>query len=90
MFTNAFLKCFTKYSLFSGLGIPTVFIAIAGRSNGLGPVLAGNSTWPIINAPPLSPEWAAEDVWSSLRLPSGKNSYGTQTCKNLSFHSPCH
>lgn len=66
--TDATLRILAEYE---GLGVPTVFIAIAGRSNGLGPVLAGNSTWPVINAPPLTPEWAAEDVWSSLRLPSG-------------------
>ncbi|KAK6172945.1 hypothetical protein SNE40_016498 [Patella caerulea] len=58
-------------SEYEGEGIPTVFIAVAGRSNGLGPVLAGNSTWPVINCPPVSADWAAQDVWSSLRLPSG-------------------
>ena len=56
----------------SGEGIPTVFIAVAGRSNGLGPVLSGNATWPVLNCPPLSADWGAQDVWSSLRLPSGK------------------
>jgi phosphoribosylaminoimidazole carboxylase/phosphoribosylaminoimidazole-succinocarboxamide synthase len=52
-------------------GFPTVFIAVAGRSNGLGPVLSGNTSYPVINCPPLTPEWGAQDVWSSLRLPSG-------------------
>lgn len=56
---------------YEGEGIPTVFVAVAGRSNGLGPVLSGNATWPVINCPPISPDWGAEDVWSSLRLPSG-------------------
>ena len=56
----------------SGEGIPTVFIAVAGRSNGLGPVLCGNATWPVINCPPVTPDWGAQDVWSSLRLPSGE------------------
>jgi phosphoribosylaminoimidazole carboxylase/phosphoribosylaminoimidazole-succinocarboxamide synthase len=56
---------------YEGEGIPTVFVAVAGRSNGLGPVLSGNATWPVINCPPVSPDWGAEDVWSSLRLPSG-------------------
>lgn len=56
---------------YEGEGIPTVFVAVAGRSNGLGPVLSGNSAWPVINCPPLSSDWAAQDVWSSLHLPSG-------------------
>lgn len=51
--------------------VPTVFIAVAGRSNGLGPVLSGNTVFPVINCPPVSPEWGMQDVWSSLRLPSG-------------------
>ncbi|PAV89906.1 hypothetical protein WR25_15221 [Diploscapter pachys] len=49
---------------------PTVVIAVAGRSNGLGPVLAGNSTLPVINCPPAS-DMLREDIWSSLRMPSG-------------------
>lgn len=56
---------------YEGEGIPTIFIAVAGRSNGLGPVLSGNSTWPVINCPPLSADWGSQDIWSSLRLPSG-------------------
>ena len=56
---------------YEGEGIPTVFIAVAGRSNGLGPVLSGNATWPVINCPPVSADWGAQDIWSSLRLPSG-------------------
>lgn len=51
--------------------IPTVFIAVAGRSNGLGPVVAANTASPVINAPPSS-EWSTNDIWSSLRMPSGK------------------
>lgn len=51
--------------------IPVVIIAVAGRSNGLGPVLSGNTAFPVINCPPLSPQWGAHDIWSSLRLPSG-------------------
>lgn len=56
---------------YEGEGIPTVFIAVAGRSNGLGPVLSGNATWPVLNCPPLTADWGSQDVWSSLRLPSG-------------------
>ncbi|XP_057313506.1 multifunctional protein ADE2-like [Hydractinia symbiolongicarpus] len=51
--------------------IPTVFIAVAGRSNGLGPVLAGNTSYPVINCPPIKADWGSQDIWSSLRLPSG-------------------
>jgi phosphoribosylaminoimidazole carboxylase/phosphoribosylaminoimidazole-succinocarboxamide synthase len=56
---------------YEGEGIPTVFIGVAGRSNGLGPVLSGNTVWPVINCPPLAADWGAQDVWSSLRMPSG-------------------
>jgi len=56
---------------YEGEGIPTVIIACAGRSNGLGPVLAGNTAWPVINCPPVNADWGSQDVWSSLRLPSG-------------------
>jgi len=52
-------------------GVPTVFIAIAGRSNGLGPVLSGNTSYPVINCPPIKADWGSQDIWSSLRLPSG-------------------
>lgn len=51
--------------------IPTVFIAVAGRSNGLGPVFSGNTPYPVINCPPVKADWGAQDIWSSMRLPSG-------------------
>ena len=51
--------------------IPTVFIAVAGRSNGLGPVLSGNTAYPVINCPPVKADWGSQDIWSSMRLPSG-------------------
>ncbi|EDO29941.1 predicted protein [Nematostella vectensis] len=57
--------------VYEGQGVPIVIIAVAGRSNGLGPVLSGNTSFPVINCPPVSSGWGAEDVWSSLRLPSG-------------------
>lgn len=56
---------------YEGQGISVVIIAVAGRSNGLGPVLSGNSAFPVINCPPPSSQWGAQDIWSSLRLPSG-------------------
>jgi len=46
---------------------PVIYIAVAGRSNGLGPVVSGNTTLPVINCPPLS----ERDIWSSLSVPSG-------------------
>ncbi|XP_029285864.1 bifunctional phosphoribosylaminoimidazole carboxylase/phosphoribosylaminoimidazole succinocarboxamide synthetase [Cottoperca gobio] len=56
---------------YEGDSVSTVFVAVAGRSNGLGPVMSGNTAYPVINCPPLTPDWGAQDVWSSLRMPSG-------------------
>uniref|UniRef100_A0A4W5PCA4 Uncharacterized protein n=1 Tax=Hucho hucho TaxID=62062 RepID=A0A4W5PCA4_9TELE len=56
---------------YEGDGVPTVFVAVAGRSNGLGPVMSGNTAYPVINSPPITPDWGAQDIWSSLRMPSG-------------------
>ena len=50
---------------------PVVLIAVAGRSNGLGPVVSGTSSFPVINCPPLGPDWVSQDIWSSLHVPSG-------------------
>ncbi|XP_053602059.1 bifunctional phosphoribosylaminoimidazole carboxylase/phosphoribosylaminoimidazole succinocarboxamide synthetase [Plodia interpunctella] len=47
-----------------------VFVAVAGRSNGLGPVLSGNTSYPVINCPPPSDK-LVQDIWSSLSVPSG-------------------
>ncbi|XP_065226903.1 bifunctional phosphoribosylaminoimidazole carboxylase/phosphoribosylaminoimidazole succinocarboxamide synthetase isoform X2 [Planococcus citri] len=47
-----------------------VYIAVAGRSNGLGLVLAANTIFPVINCPPSSDN-LSRDIWSSLSLPSG-------------------
>uniref|UniRef100_T1IPL9 PurE domain-containing protein n=1 Tax=Strigamia maritima TaxID=126957 RepID=T1IPL9_STRMM len=38
---------------YEALGIPIVFVAVAGRSNELGPVLSGNTQFPVINCPQL-------------------------------------
>lgn len=51
-------------------GKDVVFVAVAGRSNGLGPVISGNTAYPVINAPPPSDK-LTQDVWSSLSVPSG-------------------
>lgn len=48
-----------------------VFITVAGRSNGLGPVLSGNTTFPVINCPPVKADTLNIDLWSSVNTPSG-------------------
>jgi phosphoribosylaminoimidazole carboxylase/phosphoribosylaminoimidazole-succinocarboxamide synthase len=54
-----------------------VLIAVAGRSNGLGPVLSGHTSFPVINCPPVRPENVTQDIWSSLNVPSGEHHYST-------------
>lgn len=45
-----------------------IFIAVAGRSNALGGFIDGNTTFPVINAPPLA---EPQTIFSSLEMPSG-------------------
>ncbi len=53
-------------------GVPTVLVAVAGLSNGLGPTLAGHTPYPVINCPPIDAADANHiDLWSSLRMPTG-------------------
>lgn len=47
----------------------SVVIALIGRSNGAGPVLAANTTVPVITIPADVKNFA-DDIWSSLRMPS--------------------
>ncbi|KAI4485032.1 hypothetical protein M0802_012824 [Mischocyttarus mexicanus] len=56
---------------YEGSGKKVVFIAVAGRSNGLGPVLSGNTVFPVINCPPFQPSNITQDIWSSVNVPSG-------------------
>ncbi|XP_066595234.1 bifunctional phosphoribosylaminoimidazole carboxylase/phosphoribosylaminoimidazole succinocarboxamide synthetase [Prorops nasuta] len=56
---------------YEGSGEKVVLIAVAGRSNGLGPVLSGNTPLPVINCPPVKPENITQDLWSSINVPSG-------------------
>lgn len=49
-----------------------MLIAVAGRSNGLGPILSGNTCLPVINCPPFKPENISQDLWSSINVPSGE------------------
>ena len=46
-----------------------VVIAVVGMSNGLGPILAARTSWPII-AVPATCGTKPHDVWSSLEVPS--------------------
>ena len=46
-----------------------VILDTIGMSNGLGPILAAHTTWPVIGVPTTADEFH-EDVWSNLRLPS--------------------
>lgn len=50
---------------------PTVFIAVAGRSNALGGMIDGATHFPVINCPPPGDRFAGLDILSSLRMPSG-------------------
>ena len=68
--TNDTIKLLSKIEE-EAIDLPTVIVAVAGRSNGLGPVLSGNTVIPVINCPPISEAWGSSDIWSSLRLPSG-------------------
>ncbi|KAG8236562.1 hypothetical protein J437_LFUL017018, partial [Ladona fulva] len=66
--TEDTLKILAEYE---GSDLPIVLIAVAGRSNGLGPVLSGNSCLPVINCPPVKPDNVDKDIWSSVNVPSG-------------------
>lgn len=46
-----------------------VIITKAGRSNGLGPLLAPRTIWPILTIPATLAEFP-NDIWSSVRMPS--------------------
>jgi len=66
--TESTLKIVSHYE---SLNIKIVFIAVAGRSNGLGLVISGNTDFPVINCPPVSKDDVDRDIWSSLNVPSG-------------------
>lgn len=65
--TEETLKLIAEYE---DCGRDVVFIAVAGRSNGLGPVLSGNTVYPVINCPPPQAS-ISQDIWSSINVPSG-------------------
>jgi len=51
--------------------VPTVYIAVAGRSNALAGMMDANTAYPVITCPPVSSTFAGADIYSSLRMPSG-------------------
>jgi len=64
-----------------------VFIAIAGRSNALGPLLAGHSRFPVINCPPLSEKFDFADLLSSIRMPSNVPCAAIIEPENAALHA---
>ena len=50
---------------------PTVYIAVAGRSNALSGFVDGAVAAPVIACPPPSGSFGGADIFSSLRMPSG-------------------
>jgi len=62
-----------------------VYIAVAGKSNALGPMLSANSSRPVINCPPLGS--FNEDVFSSLRTPTGVPCTTTLEPENAAIHA---
>jgi 5-(carboxyamino)imidazole ribonucleotide mutase len=50
---------------------PKVYITVAGRSNALSGLVDFQVSAPVIACPPYSDKFAGNDVYSSLRMPSG-------------------
>jgi 5-(carboxyamino)imidazole ribonucleotide mutase len=55
----------------------TVYITVAGRSNALSAFVDSNTPKPVIACPPYSDKFAGNDIYSSLRVPSGVGSMVT-------------
>ncbi|MEK7309499.1 MAG: 5-(carboxyamino)imidazole ribonucleotide mutase [Planctomycetota bacterium] len=49
----------------------TVFITVAGRSNALSGFVDANTARPVIACPPYSDKFGGNDLYSTLRMPSG-------------------
>lgn len=62
-----------------------VYIAVAGKSNALGPILSANSVRPVINCPPLG-EYK-QDLYSSVRTPGGVPCSTILEPKNAGLHA---
>jgi phosphoribosylaminoimidazole carboxylase PurE protein len=50
---------------------PKVYITVAGRSNALSGLVDAQVSSPVIACPPYSDKFGGNDVFSSLRMPSG-------------------
>ncbi|MFL7794341.1 MAG: AIR carboxylase family protein [Anaerolineae bacterium] len=50
---------------------PKIYITVAGRSNALSGLVDAQVSAPVIACPPYSEKFAGNDVYSSLRMPSG-------------------
>ena len=50
---------------------PKVYITVAGRSNALSGMVDANVIAPVIACPPSSRSFGGNDIFSSLRMPSG-------------------
>jgi phosphoribosylaminoimidazole carboxylase PurE protein len=64
-----------------------VFIAVAGRSNALGPLIAGHSKFPVINCPVLCEKFAFTDLVSSVRMPSNVPCATVLEPENAALHA---
>jgi len=58
-----------------------VIVAMVGMSNGLGPMLAARTNWPVISVP-VTANTTPSDVWSSLRCPSNVPMLTVLSAKN--------
>ncbi|MFH0888572.1 MAG: AIR carboxylase family protein [Planctomycetota bacterium] len=48
-----------------------IFITVAGRSNALSGFVDANTFRPVITCPPYSDKFGGNDIYSSIRMPSG-------------------
>lgn len=61
-----------------------VIVTLVGMSNGLGPILAAHTSWPVI-AVPLTAKERPHDVWSSLEMPSNVPLVTALSAKNAAL-----
>lgn len=64
-----------------------VYIAVAGLSNGLGPVTDGNTQNPVISCPKISESFGGMDILSSLRTPNGICSSTILGAENAAYNA---
>lgn len=70
---------------YEGSSEKIVYIAVAGRSNALGPVVAGNAASPVINCPVITDY--PQDLFSSLRMPSATPCSTIMDPENAALHA---